>query len=62
MNILNNWILYVFFYLILATIFTQFYKVATKTLTKSGALTVLLEIIGNGFYFATLPIFRDEIS
>lgn len=50
MNVFNNWILYVSFYLILATIFTQFYKVATQTLTKPGALTVLLEL------FATLTV------
>lgn len=34
MNILNNWILYVISYLFMATIFTQFYKITTKTLKK----------------------------
>ena len=58
MNILNNWILYVFFYLILATIFTQFYKVATKTLTKSGALTVLLELLATVFILLLCPFFE----
>lgn len=43
MNLLSNWLLYVLLYLVLATAFTQFYKVATKTLKKAGALTVLLE-------------------
>lgn len=45
MKILNNWLLYVSLYLILATTFTQFYKITTKTLTKAGTLTVLLELM-----------------
>ena len=44
MEILNNWLLYVILYLVLSTTFTQFYKVATKTLQKAGALTVLFQI------------------
>lgn len=40
--ILNNWLLYVLLYLAFATIFTQFFKVATKTLKNAGALTILL--------------------
>ena len=43
MNILNNWSIYVIGYLFMATLFTQFYKITTKTLTNAGALTVLLE-------------------
>lgn len=46
MNLLNHWILYVILYIILSTIFTQFYKIATKKLKNAGALTVILEIIG----------------
>ncbi len=42
MNLLNNWV----FYVILYTIFTQFYKISTKNLNNAGALTVVLEIIG----------------
>ncbi len=61
MNILNNWILYIFFYLILATIFTQFYKVATKTLTKSGALTVLLELLATAFILLFCPFFEMKL-
>jgi len=45
-TIFGSWLLYVMLYLILATIFTQFYKIATKTLTKAGALTVLLQTTG----------------
>lgn len=39
MEILNNWLLYVVLYLVLSTVFTQFFKIATKTLKKAGALT-----------------------
>jgi hypothetical protein len=34
MEILSNGLLYVMLYLVLATIFTQFFKVATKTMQK----------------------------
>lgn len=44
MNLFSNWLSYVLLYLVLATAFTQFYKVTTKTLKKAGALTVLLEM------------------
>ena len=43
MNILSNWSIYVIGYLFMATLFTQFYKITTKTLTNAGALTVILE-------------------
>ncbi len=46
MDFLNNWVLYVILYIVFITIFTQAYKVSTRTLTKAGALTVLLEGIG----------------
>ena len=45
MGILNNWLVYVIGYLCVATVFTQFYKITTKTLTNTGALTVILEFI-----------------
>lgn len=38
-------IIYTTIYLVLATAFTQFYKVATKTLKKAGVLTVILNVI-----------------
>ena len=46
MTIVNNWLLYVILYLIVETTFIQFYKMATKIIQKTGALTVLLEMIG----------------
>lgn len=58
MNLLNTPILYISFYLILATIFTQSYKVATKTLTKPGTLTVLLELIGVVTSLLLWPLFE----
>lgn len=57
MNFFNNWIVYVILYIVFATIFTQFYKIATKTLTKSGALTVLLELIGTISVLLLTPLF-----
>lgn len=46
MNLFNNWVFYVILYIVLSTIFTQFYKISTKNLNNAGALTVVLEIIG----------------
>lgn len=57
MEILNNWLLYVILYLVLATIYTQAYKVATKTLKKVGALTVLLQITGGLSVLLLCPFF-----
>jgi len=57
MDILNNSMLYVGLYLILATAFTQFYKVTTKTLTRAGALTVLLQMIAGVIALILCPFF-----
>lgn len=57
MDILNNSILYIALYLVLATAFTQFYKVTTKTLTKAGALTVLLQMIAGFTALILCPLF-----
>ena len=53
-----DYIIYVIGYLIFAVIFNQFYKISTKTLTKSGALTIILEIIGSAFILICCPIFE----
>ena len=58
MEILNNWLLYVLLYLILATAFTQFYKIATKTLKRAGALTVLLQITAGVTALLLCPFFE----
>ena len=57
MEILNNWVPYLLLYLILATAFTQFYKIATKTLKKAGALTVLLQLIAGLTALLLSPFF-----
>lgn len=58
MNLLNNWVFYVGLYIVLEIIFTQYYKVATKTLTKSGALTLLLEWLGVIAVLLICPFFE----
>lgn len=58
MNILNNCLLYVVLYLVLETIFTQLYRVTTKTLKKAGALTVLLELVAGLTALLLCPFFE----
>lgn len=53
-----NWIIYVILYLILAVMFDQFYKISTKTLTKAGTLTVLLQVIGVITVLLLIPLFE----
>lgn len=57
MEIINNWLLYVIAYLIFATIFTQFFKVTTKTLKKAGALTILLQMTAGIVALLLCPLF-----
>lgn len=57
MEIMNNWLLYVIAYLIFATIFTQFFKVTTKTLKKAGALTILLQMTAGIVALLLCPLF-----
>lgn len=58
MVIFNNWLLYVIMYIVLATIFTQFYKIATKTLKKAGALTILLQLMAGITVLLICPFFK----
>lgn len=53
-----SWGIFVILYLILAVAFNQFYKVTTKTLTKPGALTVLLQIISTISILLLCPFFE----
>lgn len=53
-----SWVVFVIAYLIFSVIFNQFYKVTTKTLTKPGALTVLLEFIGAATILILCPFFE----
>lgn len=53
-----EWVMFVILYLIFAVIFNQSYKVATKSLTKPGALTILLEVIGSLSILLLIPFFE----
>lgn len=53
-----NWILFVISYLIFIVVFDQIYKIATKSITKTGALTVLLEVIGSLTILLVSPFFE----
>ncbi len=55
---MNSWITFVILYLILATIFDQTYKIATKKMIKPGALTVLLELLASGLVLVLFPFFE----
>ena len=53
-----NWIIFVCIYLVFGIVFDQFYKIATKTLTKPGALTALLQAIGALTVLLISPLFE----
>lgn len=58
MIILNNWLICVLLYIVFATIFTQYYKVATKSLTKAGALTTVLQFTAGLTSLLLCPLFE----
>lgn len=58
MILLNNWIVQVIMYLLLATVFTQFYKISTKTMQKTGALTVILQVLAGLTVLLLCPFFE----
>ena len=53
-----NYIIFVILYLILAVIFDQSYRIVAKSLTKSGPLTVILELIGACSILLLSPFFK----
>ena len=53
-----SWVIFVILYLIIAVVFNQFYKIATKTLTKPGALTVLLQMLSTISILLLCPFFE----
>lgn len=53
-----NWIIFLIAYLVLAVIFDQGYKVATKSLNNAGALTILLELIATIVILFAAPFFE----
>ena len=60
MNIFSSWIFYLIAYLVLYVIFTQEYKVATKSMVHSGSLTLLLETIGACSALLLIPLFKIQ--
>ena len=56
--IINNWLICVLLYIVFATIFTQYYKVATKTLKKAGALTTVVQITAGLTALLLCPLFE----
>lgn len=58
---MENWLIYVGLYLILATVFTQFFKIATKTLKRAGALTILLQLIAGLSALVLCPFFEFKL-
>ena len=52
------WILYVLLYIVLSIIFTQSYKIATKTSKNYGTLTVLLQLIAGCSILLLTPCFK----
>lgn len=55
---ISRWIFYVFLYVVLAIIFTQYYKIVTKTSKSDGTLTVLLQFIAGICAIAFSPFFE----
>lgn len=52
------WLIFVFFYVILTVIFTQSYKVTTRTAEDHGSLTVLLQSLGGISILLLCPFFK----
>lgn len=51
------WLIFVFMYIILAVIFTQFYKIVTKTAKSDETITILLQITASISALLFLPLF-----
>ena len=56
-----EWLIFVILYLIFYVVFNQTYKVATKSLTKPGALTILLQLIGSLLILLLIPFFEMKL-
>lgn len=53
-----EWLIFVILYLIFSVIFNQTYKITTKSLTKPGALTMILQMIGSLSILLMIPLFE----
>lgn len=56
-----EWLIFVILYLIFYVVFNQTYKVATKSLTRPGALTILLQLIGALSMLLLIPLFEMKL-
>lgn len=56
-----GWLIFVILYLIFYVVFNQTYKVATKSLTKPGALTILLQLIGSLSILLLIPFYEMKL-
>lgn len=57
---LNTWYVNLVLYLVLYVLFTQFYKVATKSSQNDGALTILLQSLGGLCVLLFVPFFKIQ--
>lgn len=55
---MNIWWINLILYFILYVVFTQFYKVSTKSSKNDGALTVLLQLLGGLSVLLFMPLFK----
>lgn len=56
-----GWLIFVILYLFFYVIFNQTYKMATKSLTKPGALTILLQLISSLSILLLIPFFEMKM-
>ena len=56
------WILFVILYILLAIIFTQTYKITTKTSKNDGALTILLQVMAGFSALVLCPFFKFSFT
>lgn len=57
-----EWVMCVVLYLVFSVIFNQTYKVATKSLTKAGALTILLQLTSAIAVLLFIPLFEIKLA
>lgn len=57
-----EWVICVVLYLVFSVIFNQTYKVATKSLTKAGALTILLQLTSALSVLLFIPFFELKLA
>ena len=58
MNLLMDWKFYIIIYLIVSVIFNYGYKVITKNMVSSGAITILIQIVSSLFCLLMIPLFE----